>query len=411
MLKKHLVYTFVVALIACLCAYIFHWNGYVLLLFFFVFQVAGLIYFYDALDKANEQIANDLHYQLKNISSKSKNKDIQMAKMFEILPFPMMLFDTFGNIVLMNEYFKAFHYKNEIKKGETYLDNGFLIELQDYFKEAYILEKQFSSMIIINDVEYQISAVPIKIKGKFSGSLLYLQDISETLEGEKRQKRFIADASHEFKTPLAIIKGMIEILLRPDFDDVETQRDFLEQIANETNRLEGIVKDMLLLSKLSSPNVILEKNMYSIADAMDQALQPFIPMFKEKQIEIIKKFEDSSLYYFDVEKMKQVFINLYQNAYNHTDHGYIRLSTIKVLDGLLIKVEDSGCGIPDEHQSKIFERLYRVDSSRSRNAGGSGLGLAISKSIVEAHKGTISVESKEHQGSVFTIYLPAINMD
>ena len=125
----------------------------------------------------------------------------------------------------------------------TYLDNPFVHGVREFIKDAFILERDMDKIININGVEFQAISIPVLAKSKYSGCLVLFQDISKTLEGEKMQKRFIADASHELKTPISVLKGMVEILNRDDFDDPITEKEFLSQMAKEVQRLDVLVKD------------------------------------------------------------------------------------------------------------------------------------------------------------------------
>lgn len=384
----------------------FDWSASIVVVVYTVIMMCIVFFVIDHLSNQNREARQELKQKLKVVSSKSTTKDLQWVKLFNILPFPILMIDTFGDITLSNELFHTFHIQSSGYEKETYFQNNYMLELKEFFREAFLFEKQNTKRLYLFDQDFEIVSVPIRINNKFEGCIIYMQDLTEMLEGEKRQKRFIADASHELKTPLSIIKGMVEILQRPEFDDKDVEKDFLEQIASETNRLESIVKDMLLLSKLSNKDLILEKKEDYISTVINQALDLFIPMFDQKGIGVLTKIKDDPKVVYDFDKLSQVLINLLQNAYNYTDQGYLRITTKQQSNNLLLTIEDSGCGIDESYHEQIFERLFRVDHSRTRDSGGSGLGLAISKSIIEAHGGSICVHSKVDQGSTFTITLP-----
>ncbi|MGL5977423.1 MAG: sensor histidine kinase [Erysipelotrichaceae bacterium] len=383
---------------------VFEIHPFIIIVLMMIIQMISNIGFFLRAQKDKIRMSDELKSRLRRSDKDSSLKNKQMQHMMAAIPFPIFLLDLYGTITLVNSHCDQFR-KREMKKEETYLSNGFIDELTEFFKEAYILEKALNKVMSIQGVEYNVVSVPLENKGKFNGCLILLQDISETLKGEKQQKRFIADASHELKTPISIIKGMIEILTREGFDDEATRVDFLQQIKTENERLEVIVKDMLLLSKMSSDHLLLQRELYDIHEIIDKALQPFLGLFANKHIQIIKDYQYHERCFVDRDKFIQVFTNLFQNAHAYTDTGYLKISTKEHNGGCLLQISDSGCGIEEEHLEQVFERLFRVDSSRARESGGSGLGLAITKSIVEAHNGTIWVNSKFGEGSTFSIQL------
>lgn len=235
-----------------------------------------------------------------------------------------------------------------------------------------------------------------------------MQDITRVLEGERLQKRFIADASHELKTPIASIKGMTEILNRPEFDDPQTQTDFLRQINKEVNRLETVVSDLLFISKMSSNKMYLDIAKNDITAVIRQAFDSVISEFVKKNVSF--DFRDKEVFIdSDVKQMYQVFSNLLSNAINYTDTGFVRVTIKKLENKIHIIITDTGTGISENDIPFVFERFYRSASDRSRESGGSGLGLAIVKSIVNAHGGQISVTSQLNQGTTFKIEMPIIN--
>ena len=219
------------------------------------------------------------------------------------------------------------------------------------------------------------------------------------------QKRFIADASHELKTPISVIKGMSEILIRDDFNDPEAQKDFLNQINSEVQRLESIVKDLLELSKLSVEQPILHRTRIDFHELAQNVCKPLMPLINEKGLKLNLDLKGEARLFCDAQKMSQVLNNLLVNAVKYSDSGTITLRTFTTDDDYYIQVQDEGCGFNVNEQSRIFERFYRVNQSRARAEGGSGLGLAIVKSVIDAHGGVIEVRSELNVGTVFTIKL------
>jgi two-component system phosphate regulon sensor histidine kinase PhoR len=231
-------------------------------------------------------------------------------------------------------------------------------------------------------------------------------DITKILDGERMQKRFIADASHELKTPLSVMLGMIQILNRPDFNDQETLKEFLHQIEIESLRMENIITDLLSISKLSSNRVILNPEPIQLKKLIQAVVSPLKTVFTEKNDRLLIDIDEQLVLNLDIDKTHQIFSNLLTNALKFTENGTITIKAELQTPYCLISVSDTGIGIKEEDQKYIFERFYRADHSRARTAGGSGLGLAIVKAYVLAHRGEIELQSIPDQGSCFTVKLP-----
>ena len=348
------------------------------------------------LDEAQKQ--NTL--QERNIAMKSR----QLETIVVNLPFPFALMDTLGQLVLTNDPFMRFVEKDT--SPLMYDSPVFHPELRAFIRNAFIKESTLIKAFNLNATDYQAYAVPVFDKSRYAGCLLMFLDITQILEGERMQKRFIADASHELRTPLSSILGMIEILNRADFHDEPTRVEFQTQIETEAKRMETIIQDLTVLSRLSAQKVMLNPvraNLYHLIQSVYRSLKP---SFDAKDDRFVIEMDENQGITADVEKLHQVFTNLLTNALKFTEHGTITVRAANQAGYCVIEVQDTGTGIAVEDQKYIFDRFYRADPSRNRASGGSGLGLAIVKSYVNAHKGEITVASQPGQGSTFTIKLP-----
>ena len=234
-------------------------------------------------------------------------------------------------------------------------------------------------------------------------TVFILYDITEYRQLETIKKDFVLSVSHELRTPLTSIKGYLETF-EDDLDN--EQKGYVEIIKKNTDRLIHIVNDLLTLSKLEHDRS-LEKENIVIVDFIDSISKIFSHRIKEKKLELkIEHNTKTTLMQADRYKLEQVFINLIDNAVKYSDDGKITLSTCNDKSNLIFKISDNGSGIAAEHLSRIFERFYVVDKSRSRRLGGTGLGLSIVKHIINLHNGTIDVESKIGAGTTFIIRLP-----
>lgn len=240
----------------------------------------------------------------------------------------------------------------------------------------------------------------------FNGMLERLETSFEAeKEAKEQMRRFVADASHELRTPLTSIHGFLEVLLRGAMNHPDKLERSLKSMYEESERMKKLVQDLLLLAKLDrSPNIEpVDNDLDDLVIKMENQLR----LLAGKRSVGLNLIPNSRCLY-DEDKMKQVILNLFHNAVQHTDpeKGKIELSVSPADGGVELSVKDNGQGISEEHLSHLFERFYRIDTSRTRKYGGAGLGLAITQSIVELHKGRIWVESKVDEGSIFRVWLP-----
>ncbi|MBN7774475.1 sensor histidine kinase [Clostridium aminobutyricum] len=245
--------------------------------------------------------------------------------------------------------------------------------------------------------------------GNDMGIILLLQDITQRQKLENIQMDFVANVSHELKTPLTTIKSYTETLLDGCVEDAETVSNFLEIINAEADRMNRLVKDLLQLSRLDNNQEILnrkETNLVSLIKAAVKKVE-ITANNKKQHLNCLFNLEERIPVDMDKDRIEQVILNILSNAIKYTkEGGRIDIDVLKLGKNAVVTVTDNGIGIPVTEQSRVFERFFRVDKARSRDLGGTGLGLAISKQIVEAHQGTIKLESKDGKGTKVTIALP-----
>lgn len=242
----------------------------------------------------------------------------------------------------------------------------------------------------------------------FNGMMERLEDAFETeREAKEQMRRFVADASHELRTPLTSIHGFLEVLLRGAVNRPEQLHTALNSMLGESTRMKKLVEDLLTLAKLDRAPVVQRTE--ASLDVLIEDMEPHLRILAgEREVEFA--LSRNLRVMCDCDKIKQVILNLFHNAVQHTDPQQGKISiTLSAEPGLaLLQVQDNGQGIAEEHLLHVFERFYRSDASRTRKQGGAGLGLAISKSIVEAHGGQITVSSEPGKGAAFTVILPAL---
>lgn len=225
-------------------------------------------------------------------------------------------------------------------------------------------------------------------------------------EAARREREFSTDVSHELRTPIATVRASAETLLAGAGEDAATRREFVEDILHETARMERVVEDLLNLARMESAapltlqRVRLEEVLYQVVDENNA-------LAAERRVHVAVETPAGLCAAAEAQALRLILTNLVENALRYTDSGgRVVVRTEKVADGVKLSVQDTGCGIGAEHLPHVFDRFYRVDKHRSRDAGGTGLGLALVKRLVEAHGSSIHVESERGRGTTFWFVLP-----
>ena len=250
--------------------------------------------------------------------------------------------------------------------------------------------------------------VNVRGHNEFSELAQAFNSMSEKIESlDKSRSQFVSNASHELKTPLSTMKILIETLMYQDPMDPAMTKDFLSDVNKEIDRLNRIVSDLLTLVNIDSGGMTLNPTEISLNALLDEQVKRLLPLARENGIEINLEMKDELNISGDRLKLQQVIYNVIDNAIKYTPRGG-EVETLLTRSGkkAIIRIADTGIGIPAEDLPHIFDRFYRVDKARSRATGGTGLGLSIVKQIVQQHGGTISATSAEGKGTSFEIELP-----
>ena len=225
----------------------------------------------------------------------------------------------------------------------------------------------------------------------------------ESQESEHIRREFVANVSHELKTPLTSISGFIETLQDGAADDPEIRTKFIDIIAIETARLKRLIEDLLVLSDIESRRDS-EQQEFDVSTAIMNTVEALRPIADDKQITILMDLDEGCSIRGSVDRFRQMMVNLIENAIKYSDKDSRIWVNAKDKDGqLTISVRDEGIGIAPEHHDRLFERFYRVDKSRSKKAGGTGLGLSIVKHIAVLLGAKLSVESQVGEGTIFYV--------
>ena len=300
--------------------------------------------------------------------------------------------------------------------ADTLLGHSFL-EMTKSYGLVQIIQKTFQKNKNRNDEIYvyhpqdRILDVNTMIVPNVEGRqvIVLLYDITQIRRLEKVRSDFVANASHELRTPVTALKGFSEVLLDGAMEDPATLKQFLDIIYKESKRLEILVNDILELSRVEQKQVPMNVEMVNIMKTIASCFQVIQPQAETKQIKLrMYTSEPEDVWALtDRSRLEQILNNLIMNGVNYTDNGgKVSVMVEKINDEAVIHVADTGIGIPEEDLSRIFERFYRVDKARSRNSGGTGLGLSIVRYLVQNLNGRIEVKSHLGIGTTFTLYLP-----
>ena len=272
------------------------------------------------------------------------------------------------------------------------------------------LQKIMASMRIIQDGDYTHK---VNMGGNDELTILgdEFNDLTERLQtSEQKRRRFVSDASHELKTPLASIKLLTDSILQNDMD-METIREFVSDIGDEAERLNRMTAKLLALTKADIQDQGVSEIIY-MTPTVQRVTRMLSPLAKQANIEIRLELEDDHPILILEDDLYQIIFNLMENGIKYNlPGGTLTVSLYQQEDNAILTVSDSGVGIPEEAISHVFERFYRVDKARSRASGGSGLGLAIVRTIVERNRGEIQVSSSEGEGTTFSVIFPAFDTE
>ena len=353
------------------------------------------------------RMADSLEDKIKSVEIKNQ----QLKAILESMVEGIIVTDKSGHIISLNPTVKKiFNISDQDIEGKFFLEiirNNDISDIINYvLKNGKFKSCELSLVWPVQRI-FEINATPIFEKNSVSGCLLVIHDITEIRKLETMRKDFVANVSHELKTPLTSIKGFVETLLEGALADKENSRHFLQIIQGHANRLDNLVNDLLDLSHLESQEIKVEKEKVNLKTLTDDILASFSSQFKKRSIQVSNDLNNDVFIMANKDKIGQVLTNLIDNATKfNRENGSIKIYIQDQKDKIKIVVEDAGIGIPAKDIPRIFERFYRVDKARSRELGGTGLGLSIVKHIIELHGGCVGVESTEGFGSRFWFILP-----
>ncbi|SHN12366.1 two-component system histidine kinase PnpS [Halanaerobium congolense] len=363
-----------------------------------------------------EKLARMFNYMADELEDKvteiSQEKN-RIEAILESMVDGVIAVDRDGEITLINPAAsRIFNIEAEKIEGKDLLTTLFSHRIEMYLQRAFDTKKSIKREIKYKNPEQKIiqaTFIPLlDEEDKITGGVIVLTDITELRKLETVRNDFVANVSHELRTPLTSIVGYLDTLLESDVEDPEIRNKFLKIIKEEADRLSILIKDLLNLSEIESHTFDLKPG--SFKNVLNKVIKLMEKNAEKKEIELqFEIADDLSPVYMVREQIKQVLINLFDNAIKYTPRaGKIKITVRQVDDKVYFSIKDNGMGIPQADQERIFERFYRVDKARSRAFGGTGIGLSIVRNIIKQHGSEIQVKSREGEGSEFYFYLNTV---
>lgn len=357
---------------------------------------------------------NYMSMELKDTLSEISNEKSKMVTILLHMADGVIAFDLEGKIIHANP--AAQNMLNITPENEDFYSIfnrvGVIVSKEEIINLEH--QKNIESSIIYNNKYYRLVFASFKgEEEKTNGIITVIHDITEQQKLDNMRKEFVANVSHELKTPLTSIKTYTETLIDGAIEDKAVALDFLNVINSESSRMSRIVSDLLQLSRLDYKETRLNKVEFDLGEmAIDVIEKIKLETVKKNQVMECKVIPGTPQVYADKDGIIQVVVNIISNSIKYTpEKGKITVTVGSEQGCPYIKVKDNGIGIPAKDLPRIFERFYRVDKARSREMGGTGLGLSIAKEIIEANGGKISIDSSLGKGTEVTIYLEQIEND
>ena len=351
-----------------------------------------------------EELIEETEEKIKEVSMQKKQVETMLLHMTD----GILAFDIDGNISLTNP---AATRLLRIMPEDDSFDKIFGKYNVDINLEKVIYLENWTSTaqrIKIGDNYIYVFFAPLRNEAETpNGVIVVIQDITEHVKLDNMRKEFVADVSHELKTPITSIMGYADTLLEGEYDK-ETQEKFLNVISTEARRMAKLVTDLLTLSRYDNNEDRTKKTEFDLGELVKQCQEKL-------QIEIDKKNHKAECFvtanvpavYADRDAIERVVLNILSNSIKYTpENGSIKMYVGYIYNDAYIKVIDNGWGIPEEDLERIYDRFYRVDKSRTREMGGTGLGLSIAKEILDRNNGTIDIKSKKDEGTEVVIRIP-----
>ncbi len=322
----------------------------------------------------------------------------------------VLITDIRGMVILANQPFRSLMSVNDDIEGKQIMEVLRNAQLIDIFRNALESGRITSEEISISrphkDMHLIATAVPVYSGDSVTGTVLTLHDITRLKQLEEMRKDFVANVSHEIKTPITAIKGFAETLLDGAMDDKENAVRFLGMIKAHSERLNSLVDDLLTLSRIELGDITIKKTEVNVEQIVDTVFMTLREKADRKGLYLKKAISDGTqTIYADKDKLIQIMLNLIDNSIKFTEKGGVTVGIDETGGRITLYVHDTGIGVSPNHLHRLGERFYRVDRARSRELGGTGLGLAIVKHLVSAHDWNMRIESEYGHGTKVNIII------
>lgn len=353
-------------------------------------------------------IVYPLNKLLKNKDYEKSTESLEMQKIILHSTEGIIAFDKIGNIALINPAAKKLL---KISPEDNSFDDIFHKYDKSINMEKIIYLDNWTSTSVklkIADIEVNVLFSPFRDKQNIpAGVIAFIPDNIEHERLDNMRKEFVADVSHELKTPITSIMGYADTLLEGEYDK-DTQKEFLNVIATEARRMARLVTDLLELSRLDNNKKRMKKESFDLGELVKECQAKLAIEIKRKSHQV-ENFVTADVppVFADKDDIERVILNIMTNSIKYTkDGGLIKIYVGFVYNDAYIKIIDNGIGIPEGDLNRIFERFYRVDKARSREFGGTGLGLSIAKEILDKNGGSIDIKSEVEKGTEVVIKVP-----
>lgn len=392
-----------------------------LLLVVFAFLSAGLIFWVVRSKRSLTERVRELAQMTKETSilkeriSELEGEQVKVSAILRSMAEGVVAVDDSKRVLLVNPAAEVIFNVRESR----FLNRSLVEMVRNQTLDQMMSEAMEKQGVVSQEIEIhhpankilRVNAVGIPKREGEVGGIVVLYDITEIRRLERLRQEFVANVSHELKSPLTSIKGFIETLLGGALKDQRRAEEFLKMMEEDTDRLSRLIGDLLEISRLESKEAVLRIHPVDLAVEIRKLIAIFKTRFREKKIFVVDRISTGHIpkVLADSDRLKQVLINLIDNAIKfNCESGQIIFSAEPKNGKVTVSVEDTGVGIPAEAVPRVFERFFRVDKARAREKGGTGLGLSIVKHIVEVHGGDVWCESKVGKGSKFSFTLPAL---
>ena len=368
-----------------------------------------------------QKLARDIETMAGTLGERIQTAREEKKRLFAILESMtegVLVVDTQQNVLLTNSALeRSFGFAKNAAEGrffwEIFRDADINEMIEKGLRRRTVERKEHAALL--SDLVFEIQVSPVFTAGEFLGVVAVFRDITLVKEFDRLRTEFVANVSHELKTPLTSILGFVETLKEGGVEDPENRMKFLQIIETQSKKLHMLIEDLLLLSKIESDKEPLRLEEINVERLFEKMKEIFSPMLKEKniQLQVVTPAKELRIQA-EPDSLERALSNLIDNAlkYNRVN-GRVTLVAQEEARSVLLEVRDTGIGISSADLGRVFERFYRADKSRSRESlpdrqagGGAGLGLSIAKHIVERHGGKIEVQSTQGKGSTFVIVLP-----